>query len=486
MLSTPRVLDPDPITSLADYESAGGGAGLRAAVEGGGDATLAALDASGLRGRGGAGFPTATKWRSVLEYAGGSDLPPKVVVNAAEGEPGTFKDRSIIRANPYRVLEGALIAAVTVGASEVVVATKARFGREVTRLWDAIAELADAGWAPDVEMTVVEGPEAYLFGEETALLEVVEGRQPFPRVAPPWRRGVDDLQRDGATAGGPSAGHQDAVDAPTVVNNVETLANVALIAANGPEWFRELGTADCPGTVVCTVSGHTKRSGVVEVPMGTPLRAVLDEVGGGARTGEITGVLSGVSNRLLPATALDTPLTYEDLRDAGGGLGSAGFIAFDSSVDPVAVAQGVSRFLAVESCGQCTPCKQDGQAISGALDRIRSGQAAQDDLVVVERNLGTVETGARCFLATQHQMVVESFLELYPDSFIGHARGTLDATAPYLIAEMTDLSEGPNGVEAVVDIRQRDKQPDWTFDATDSGQSPADRLDQQLDAADRR
>lgn len=472
-----RVLDVDPVRDLAAYEASGGGDGLRVAVEGGSDAVLAVVEASGLRGRGGAGFPTATKWRSVLTHRT-DELVPTVVVNAAEGEPGSFKDRAIIRANPYRVLEGALIAALTIGADEVVVATKARFSTEVDRLRLAAAELAAAGWAPGVSIDVVKGPEEYLYGEETALLEVVEGRLPFPRIAPPWRRGVDEAVDEVEGPAATGATPPDTVSPPALVNNVETLANVALIVANGPEWFRQLGTDESPGTIVCTITGHLQRCGVLEVPMGTPLRAVVEEMGGEPLVGEITAAMSGVSNPLLPASLLDTPLTYEAMAEAGCGLGTGGFIVFDSSVDPVAVAHGVSRFLAVESCGQCTPCKQDGRALSDALDRLRSGTGAGEELVVVEDRLQTIELGARCFLATQHQRVVASLLALFPEAFINHAEGRVDATAPYLIAELEGFVDGPEGVEAVYDERHREKQPDWTYDAEDSGQSPADRLDQ--------
>jgi len=473
-----RVLDADPVPDLAAYESAGGGAGLRVAVDGGSDAVLAVVEAAGLRGRGGAGFPTATKWRSVLEYRT-PDLAPTVVVNAAEGEPGSYKDRAIIRANPYRVLEGALIAALTIGADEVVVATKARFSTEVARLRSAAAELAAAGWASGVTVDVVEGPDEYLYGEETALLEVVEGRLPFPRIAPPWRRGLDGSDDEPAAQAPDETDTTEAISPPVLVNNVETLAHVALIVANGPDWFRQLGTDDSPGTIVCTITGHLRECGVLEVAMGTPLRTVIEEVGGGPLVGDITAAMSGVSNPLLPASLLDTPLTYEAMTEAGCGLGTGGFIVFDSGVDPVAVAHGVSRFLAVESCGQCTPCKQDGRAVSDALDRLRSGTADGEELVVVEDHLRTIEDGARCYLATQHQRVVTSLLALFPEAFVGHAERRIDPVEPYPIAELEGFVDGEEGREAVYDERHREKQPDWSYDAEDSGQSPADRLDQE-------
>ncbi len=479
MVMITRVLDLEPVPDLGGYEAAGGGAALRVATDGGPDAVLAVIEASGLRGRGGAGFPTATKWRSVLDHRS-PDLALAVVVNAAEGEPGSFKDRAIIRANPYRVIEGAIVAALTVGADKVVIATKARFVREVQRLRTAAEEMAAAGWAPSVSVDVVAGPEEYLYGEETALLEVIDGRLPFPRIAPPWRRGIDEPGPDTALAARTEMASAGAETAPALVNNVETMANVALIVANGPEWFRQVGTAESPGTIVCTITGHTEKAGVLEVAMGTPLAEVIAEVGGRAESGDLVAALSGVSNPLLPASAFDTPLTYEDMKAAGSGLGTGGFIVFDSSVDLVAVAQGVSRFLAVESCGQCTPCKQDGLAVSDALDRLRRGSGGAGDVTEIEDRLRTIDEGARCFLATQHQLVVGSLLALFPSALADHVEGRATAAGPYLIAELEDLVAGADGYTAVVDVRHGDKQPDWTYDATDSGQAPADRLDQGL------
>lgn len=480
MQPTTRVLDPIPVADLAAYEQAGGRTGLVAALAQGPAATLAVVGASGLRGRGGAGFPTAVKWQSLLEHLTPAEAPT-VVVNAAEGEPGSFKDRAIIAANPYRVLEGALIAAVTVGADEVVVATKARFVDHVERLRRAAAEMTAAEWAPGVSIDVVAGPEEYLYGEETALLEVVEGRLPFPRIAPPWRRGLDEAGQGRAAAASTDMAAAGTATPPALVNNVETLANVALIAANGPEWFRQVGTAESPGTIVCTITGHVEGAGVMEVPMGTPLRQVIDAVGGPPLRGDLVAAMSGVSNPLLPATELDTPLTYEAMAEAGCGLGTGGFIVFDESVDPVAVAHGVSRFLAVESCGQCTPCKQDGQAVMVALDGLRSRPTTAgtgSHLAEIEDHLRTITDGARCYLATQHEAVISSILALFPEAFVAHAEGRDDPVAPYLIAELEGFVDDETGRQAVYDTRHATKQPDWTYDATDSGQSPADRLDQ--------
>ncbi len=471
----PRILDPAPVATLADYVDSGGGRGLDAARKLGPLAIIDHVEASGLRGRGGAGFSTGRKWRTVAENLSAL-IPPAVVVNAAEGEPGTFKDRAILRRNPYKVLEGALAAAVAIGADRVVLALKASFSTELQRVREAIGEVRSAGWTDGVAFDVVEGPSHYLYGEETALLEVVAGRQPFPRLAPPFRHGVDVVGDVSTVADVTMAGPGDATPAPpTLVNNVETLTNVAGILAEGPDWYRSVGTAESPGTIVCTVTGRTRRHGVAEFPMGTPLRQVVDEIGEGTAPGErVVAVMSGVANPLLPASLLDTAVSYEAMQAAGAGLGSAGFIVFDDTTDLVAVAHGVSRFLAVESCGQCTPCKQDGRTLADRLDRLRRSEGDEHDLAEVQDRLRSVIIGARCYLASQHQLVVESILELFPDQVRAHARREVDAADVELIAPILDLGEG----RAVLDEAHLAKQPDWTFDAPDSGQAPADRMDQ--------
>ncbi len=475
-MDQPRVLDTEPVVRLADHVAAGGGRGLDAAKRLGPIGVIDDVQASGLRGRGGAGFTTGLKWRTVAESLSAS-VPPTVVVNGAEGEPGTFKDRAILRANPYRMLEGALIAASAVGADRVVVALKATFRTEVARVREAIEEVQGRGWGDGVELSVVEGPSHYLYGEETALLEVIAGRQPFPRIAPPFRHGVDEVGADTVSAAQVTmAGPANPSPAPpTLVNNVETLANVGAIVAEGPDWFRSVGTPESPGTIVCTITGRTRRHGVGEFPMGTPLRQVIEALGGGPRPGRrIVAVLSGVANPLLPESRLDTPLTYDAMEAAGAGLGSAGFIVYDDATDLVAVAAGVSRFLAVESCGQCTPCKQDGRALAERLDLLRQSAGDEHDLDVLRDKLETVADSARCYLATQHQRVVESVLALFPDQVRAHAEASAPPADVELVTAIVDLERE----RAVLDETHLGKQPDWSFDDTDSGQAPADRIDQ--------
>jgi NADH:ubiquinone oxidoreductase subunit F (NADH-binding) len=480
MGSVSRVLEQQPVTTLDDHVAQGGGSGLRAAEKLGPAAVIEEIEASGLRGRGGAGFPTGRKWRTVAENRSPS-FPTTVVVNGAEGEPGSFKDRAILRANPYRVLEGALIAATAMEATQITIAVKASFEHERRLLEAARAELQREGWLDGTVVAVLAGPSEYLYGEETALLEVIDGRAPFPRIAPPYRHGVDELASGaGSAAPVPMAAPDTGTPAPpTLVNNVETLAHVACILAEGPEWFRREGTAESPGTIVCTVSGDTRRHGVAEFAMGAPLRTVVDSIGGGVRRGrEVAAVLTGVSHPLLPAARLDTPLSYEGMEAAGSGLGTAGFIVFDDDTDFAAVAHAVSRFLAIESCGQCTPCKQDGLALAELFDRVRTSQGADHDLRAIDDHIRTVADEARCFLAHQHQQVASSITAMFPDDLRAHTR--VDGRSPaneVLIAPIVDF----DGDTAVLDDGHRNKQPDWTFDATDSGRSPADRIDQRSD-----
>jgi NADH-quinone oxidoreductase subunit F len=482
-----RVLPPDPVTSLEEHVRRRGGRGLENARKLDADALIAEVTAAGLRGRGGAGFPTGVKWRTVLDNQS-SVASTTVVVNGAEGEPGTFKDRTLLRMDPYNIVEGALIAALAVGAQEVIFGLKRSFVTEVARLERAIEEMNQAGWTEGISLQVFQGPNEYLYGEETALLETIDGRYPFPRIAPPFRRGVHDVAtaadanaRSGLSAHIDMAGPDgDGLAAPTLVDNIETLANVPHIIARGANWFRTDGTDESPGTIVCTVMGSTRRAGVGEILMGTPLREVIDLIGGGAREGHrIKAVLSGVSNGFIPADLLDAPVSYEGLAAIGSGLGSAGFMVFDDSDDLVAVTAGVSRFLAVESCGQCTPCKRDGLALSGLLSNLCHSEGSRTEVARLRSLVDTVADRARCYLASQHQVVVTSLLDRFPDEVDRHLSGAAAPADVALIAELVDI----RGDEAVVDEHHLGKQPDWTYDLEDSGQFPADRLDDHHAAA---
>ncbi len=481
MTTVHRILPPEPVRSFAEHEKRRGGRGLANARQVEPEAIIDEIEASGLRGRGGAGFPTHLKWRTVRENRS-PVLPATVVVNAAEGEPGTFKDRYILLSDPYLVIEGALIAALAVGADRVVIGSKAAFGPVVERVRSAIAEVEAAGWCPDISVSVFAGPDEYLYGEETALLESIDGRAPLPRLAPPFRRGVDEVVEtpgDVGTESGLSA-HVEMAEPgnvtgapPALVSNVETIANVPGILSRGGSWFRTEGTDESPGTIVCTVTGSVQRAGVAEFIMGTPLREVIEEISGGPLPGRrIAAVLSGVSNTIIDGDQLDAPVSYEGLAAVGSGLGSAGFMVLDDTDDLVAFVAGISRFLAVESCGQCTACKLGGLALSDLLEQLCHNQVGPREMELIGERVATVADGARCYLATQQQVVVGSMLDLFKDQVDAHARGVARAVDPTVVAELLDIRDGT----AVVDLRHADKQPDWTFDDVDSGQTPADRL----------
>ena len=472
-MAVQRLLDPTPVRSLDEHRAVGGLVGLEEALRVEPEVAISVVTDAGLRGRGGAGFPTGKKWSTVATNAASSELAPTVVVNAAEGEPGTFGDRTLIRRNPYRVLEGALIAAHAIGARAIAVVTKDRYTTELELLTDAAQELVATGAAGDVDIDVIAGAGHYLLGEETGLLEAAAGRPPFPRVAPPYRHGTVEVGDPGGGAGGLELAGDGGTAPPTLVNNAETFAHVPLIVQHGPDWFRELGTPDSPGTSLFTITGDTRRAGVGEFPLGTPLRQIIDELGGGMTDAEIAFVMSGVSVGALLPEHLDLPATYEDLGAVGSGLGTGGFTVFSTDTDPIAVAHGVSRFLAIESCGQCRPCKEGGLEVAAALDVLRDGQGADTAVADLLPLVHSLSEGARCDLGPQHERVISSFLEQFPDAARAHAEGHV-STDPILIAPIMDIDEEGR---FRLDEDHRTKQPDWDHGEGWNGQSPADRYD---------
>ena len=321
-------------------------------------------------------------------------------------------------------------------------------------------------------------------------MEVIDGRPPFPRIAAPFRRGVVEVVRTAgdadsgsglpasvemAQADGPSAAP------PVLVNNVETMANVPAIIAHGAAWFRTIGTPESPGTIVCTVTGAVQRPGVAEVAMGTTLREAIELAGGGVQTGrEVIAVLVGVSSAVLLPEHLDVALTYEAMASIGSGLGSAGFIVIGDDVEPISVAAGVSRFLAIESCGQCMHCKQDGLEISSLLGKIARGEGGANDVRTIEGRLDTVADGARCSLASQQRTVVGSLVATFEDQIRARLRPGVAPVEVRLVAALVDIDEqGATSDESFVG-----KQPDWTYGTVDSGKMPEERfLDHRADQA---
>jgi len=460
--TTSYLLPGRPVTSVAEWQGMGGGGGLGIARRLGPDDTIEELGAAGLRGRGGAGFPTARKWSGVRASSGTHRY---VVCNGAEGEPASFKDRAILRSNPYQVVEGLAIAAATIGAREAFLCLKASFGPELARVRRAIEEMQAVGLAGDVPITVVAGPDEYLYGEEKALLEVIEGKPPLPRLLPPYEQGLFATgSQMGWEAIPREPGHGPATDVsnPTLVNNVETLANVGHILVRGAAWFRSSGTADSPGHVVATVVGDVRHPAVAEVSLGMRLGELIDEVGGGVHGGRrIKAVLSGISNPVVTAAQLPTPLTYEDMALIGTGLGAVGFAVYDDTACMVELAWRYSRFLWIESCGQCPACKLGTEEITHRLGEIEACRGSEEDIAVIGARLANVTDGNRCFLPVEERNVIGSILRSFPEEFAAHLEGDCPSSRGDLVVpKIVDLADGV----ATYDDRHRRKRPDWTYE----------------------
>lgn len=437
-----RLIPSEPLTSLGDYIVAGGGQGLDTALAMEPDEVIAEVADAGLRGRGGAGFPTATKWSSVRQAAEQTASRPRLVVNGAEGEPGTYKDRLLLETNPFAVLEGLIIAGYAIGVDRIVIGVKAKTGH-AARLHEAIDELVAAGWEQADLVQVVEGPDEYLFGEETGLLEVIEGNQPLPRWLPPFQQGLFA-----------STEHAH----PTAVNNVETLANVPRILAEGAGAFRTIGTAESPGAMLFTVVGDVATPGVYELPLGTPLRTLLIDIAG---ANDIKAVFSGVSSPVIHPDRLDTPLTYEDMRTAGTSLGSGGFIVYDRRHCIVRVAIELSNFLAIESCAQCVACKLGCTAITELLRLIETGQGAEHHLDAIADRLPHITDQTRCALPAGEQLLIGSLLTDHRDEFIAHLGRACYSQVTEQLPKIDHLDDATG--EITYDPHYHHKRADWSF-----------------------
>jgi len=388
-----------------------------------------------------------------------------VVGNGAEGEPSSFKDRALLRANPYQVVEGLAIAAATIGAREAFLCVKARFVTELSGVRRAIGEMQAAGMAGDVAITVVEGPDEYLYGEEKALLEVIEGKPPLPRLLAPYEQGLFATGSQmgwEAIPGEPGHGPETDISNPTLVNNVETLANVGPILLRGAEWFRSMGTVESPGHAVATVVGDVMHPAVAEIDLGMRLSDLIDEVGGGVAAGrQVKAVFSGISNPVVTAGQLPTPLTYEDMTALGSGLGAVGFAVYDDTACMVELAYEYSRFLWIESCGQCPACKLGTQEITHRLNEIAACRGSDEDVAVIGARLANVTDASRCYLPVEEQHVVGSILRSFPEDFAAHLEGNCPSPRSDLIApKIVDLVDGT----VTFDVHHRRKRPDWTYE----------------------
>ena len=406
-----RHRDVADIDQLEVYLAHGGFETLRQTVTG--RTPVEVIDivkASGLRGRGGAGFPAGVKWSFLTPNV----LPRYVVVNADESEPGTFKDREIMERNPYQFLEGVALCAYAAQAGAAYIYCRGEFWDLAVRLEERIAELRERkflgrnifGTSFSLEMHVHLGAGAYICGEETALLESLEGKLGQPRLRPPF----------------PAA--KGLYGQPTVVNNVETLTNLPPILARGADWYRTIGTSQSPGPKVFCLSGHIERPGNYELPLGTTFRKLIFEHGGGIPGGrKIKGILpAGASAPLLPATdeVLDTPMDYESLPKVGSMLGSASIIVLDDSVDMAWMALKTTRFFKHESCGKCTPCREGTYWMLHVLERMYAGGAAPADIGLVSSVARGIQGKCLCPLGEFAILPVLSAIEHFRPDFSTH------------------------------------------------------------------
>lgn len=398
-----RVLLPQdlkPINSMAEYKAQGGLEGLKKARSMSNEELIQFVTESGLRGRGGAGFPTGIKWDTVYMEEANHKY---VVCNFAEGEPGTYKDRYLISKNPYLMFEGMLIAAHAVNAEQAIVGTKKKFTDSVSQIVRAMKEFEEEGVCEPGFLKIVLGPDEYLFGEEKALLEVIDGRDPMPRMFPPYMVGV---------------GYTPTENNPTVVNNAESMSQLPLILRNGIEWFRSNGSDDTPGTMIMSLSGDVKKPGMYEISLGMTVKELLYDLGGGPRGDEpFKAVFSGVANRVMTPDQFELPLEFGTLRQNGVGLGSGGFMVYDTSRWIVDLAWMFSHFLAQSSCGQCIPCNMGTRVITEHLVKIRDGVATQEDLDAIIAECGRCTNQTRCFLPVQESVLVPSCIEKFPKEF---------------------------------------------------------------------
>ena len=456
----PRVLPAEPIATLDEFLERGGHDALQRAQR-----ARSGRDDRRARPRRSA----RTRWRRVSRPAasGARCATPR--------DRGTTSSSTARKENRERSRIARSCAAIrtrsspaprsrafTVDAHDVYIGVKASFGREFDAIERATRELADAGLLGDLDVTIARGPDEYLFGEEKALLEVIEGNDPLPRVLPPFQHGLFATAPQlgwTATEAEPGEARGDRAN-PTLVNNVETLAQVTWILAHGADEFRAAGTDRSPGHDRVHAVRRRRGAGRVRAPArNSAARARSRGTRAAPRPGRpVKMVCSGVANAVLSADRLDTPADFESLAVAGAGLGSAGFIVYDDETCALAVARLFSRFLYVESCGQCPPCKLQSGEITDALERIeRDGDAAQ--LGRIQRALETVTDGNRCYLAVEEQQVVSSVLRQFPEDIVAHEEGRCRLRHDLVLPKLVDF----DGTQFVYDERQARKRPDWTY-----------------------
>ncbi len=392
--------------SLAAYIEAGGFEGLKRAVSIGPKATIEAVAQSGLRGRGGAGFPTGVKWEAAATAPG---EPKYVVCNADEGDSGTYADRMLMEGDPFAVIEGMAIAGFAVGATQGYVYIRSEYPSAFATMQRALEIAHEAGWlgtnvgglgfAFDIDVRL--GAGAYICGEESSLVESLEGKRGVIRARPPLPV------------------HSGLFGRPTVVNNLVTLATVPWIILHGAEAYAELGVGRSRGTLTVQLAGNLMRTGLVEVPFGATIRELIEGFGGGTHSGRpLRAVqIGGPLGAYFPPELLDTPLDYEALAAAGGLLGHGGIVVFDNTVDLAAQARFAMEFCAAESCGKCTPCRIGSTRGVEVLDRITAGVDRVENLILLEDLCEVLTDGSLCQLGGLIPFPVRSALRHFPEDF---------------------------------------------------------------------
>jgi NADH:ubiquinone oxidoreductase subunit F (NADH-binding) len=370
-----------------------------------------AMTKSGLRGRGGGGFPTGVKWN----FAASQKSEDKYIIcNADEGDPGAFMDRSTIEGDPHTIIEGMIVGGYAIGAKQGYIYIRAEYPLAIKRLELAIAAARKAGFlgqgifgtATDFDIEIRLGAGAFVCGEETALIHSIEGQRGTPRPRPPYPA-VSGLWGK-----------------PTVINNVETFANVPVVILDGPEWFASIGTAKSKGTKVFALAGKVKNTGLVEVPMGTTLREVVFEVGGGIANNKAFKAVQtgGPAGGCLPESYLDTPVDYESLAAAGSIMGSGGMIVIDEDACMVDMARFFLDFTQDESCGKCTPCREGTKRMLEILQRITAGKGQEGDIEKLLRLGDTIKKTSLCGLGQAAPNPVISTIKHFRDEYEAHIR----------------------------------------------------------------
>lgn len=400
----------DPLNIL-DYIALGGYHAIVKAFNMGQDNVISEVKASGLRGRGGGGFPTGIKW----ELARMMEARDKFFIcNAAEGDPGAFVDRSILEGNPHLVIEGMLIGAFSTGSSMGYIYIRNEYTNAIEHLRRAIDQAYEfgvlgknifgTGFSFDVE--IVRGAWAFICGEETTLIKSIQGEHVEAQIKPPYpmEKGVNDM--------------------PTVINNVKTIASVPLIITNGASWFASVGTEKSKGTMVFSLAGKVRNRGLVEVPMGTKLRQIVFDIGGGVENGKRFKALQigGPAGSCLPESLLDTPADYESLLDKGAIMGAGGLIVMDEDTCMVDIARYFLSFALDESCGKCTPCREGIKHMLDVINKITKGQGNEEDIQILDYMGNMIAELSLCGLGKTAPNPVLSTIKYFRDEYEEHIR----------------------------------------------------------------